>query len=289
MIKKVIKWVAVLFIGFFAMMVALAGLIPQSATTEIAPTHQIASSTSDTTSMEASSSTEIRASPERRSDKSTKTTSATSSYIFYDVVKVVDGDTIEINFDGTIETIRLIGINTPETVDPRKPVQCFGKEASNEAKTLLSAKRVRLEMDNSQGKRDKYGRLLAYVFRQDGLFFNEEMIKDGYAYEYTYNLPYKYQTQFKADQEAAKAAQKGLWSPNTCNGDLTSNASDTAPTLPSRNGHTFYLSTYHTAKTYYCDTDETWKSLSTNYLKSYDSEQAVLQAYPNRVLHEACK
>ena len=115
-----------------------------------------------------------------------------------------------------------IGIDTPETVDPRKSVQCFGREASNKAKELLGGKKVRIELDASQGERDKYGRLLAYLYRDDGIFYNRYMIEQGYAHEYTYNIPYKYQAEFKTAQKAAQTAHIGLWSPTTCNGDTTS-------------------------------------------------------------------
>ena len=77
------------------------------------------------------------------------------SETFYPVTKVVDGDTIAVEMNGKKETVRLIGLDTPETVEPRKPVQCFGKQASDKAKEILSGKRVRLEMDASQGERDK--------------------------------------------------------------------------------------------------------------------------------------
>src|SRR3989344_8068933 len=81
----------------------------------------------------------------------------------YAVSKVIDGDTISIMKDGKAVTLRLIGLDTPETVDPRKPVQCFGKAASDKAKELLAGTNVRLEFDASQGLLDKYGRTLAYV------------------------------------------------------------------------------------------------------------------------------
>jgi micrococcal nuclease len=145
-------------------------------------------------------------------------TSENSKELFL-VTKVVDGDTLTID---KIGTIRLIGINTPETVDPRKTVECFGKEASDKAKELLSNKKVYLEYDESQGKTDKYNRTLAYVFREDGLHFNAEMIKTGYAYEYTYDKPYKYQNDFKQAQKEAQNKQAGLWSVNTCSGQLDS-------------------------------------------------------------------
>lgn len=139
----------------------------------------------------------------------------------YDVVRVVDGDTIDVSFDGKIERLRLIGINTPETVDPRKPVECFGTDASNKAKSVLSGKKVILESDSSQGERDKYNRLLRYVFLEDGTSFNLLMVREGYAYEYTYDLPYKYQASFKEAQKQAEANKTGLWG-DTCNGKATS-------------------------------------------------------------------
>lgn len=137
---------------------------------------------------------------------------------YYPVEKVVDGDTIEVNIDGVIEKIRLIGVDTPETVDPRKPVQCFGKEASDNSKKLLEGKFVKLEADETQDNRDKYKRLLRYVILEDGTNFNQKLIQDGYAYEYTYDTPYKYQAEFKAAQKDARENNRGLWSSDSCNG-----------------------------------------------------------------------
>ncbi len=137
----------------------------------------------------------------------------------YSVVKVIDGDTISIMRNGTVVTLRLIGLDTPETVDPRKPVQCFGTAASDKAKELLTGKAVRLEMDASQGALDKYGRTLVYVFLPGGTSFNEYMISAGYAHEYTYNLPYKYQEKFKAAEKRAREEKKGLWADDTCAGN----------------------------------------------------------------------
>ncbi|MEK7509707.1 MAG: thermonuclease family protein [Patescibacteria group bacterium] len=134
----------------------------------------------------------------------------------FDVIKVVDGDTIAISMNEKSETIRLIGIDTPETVDSRVEVQCFGGEASEKAKALLSGRKVSLEMDAEEGERDKYDRLLAYVYRDDGLFFNKYMIEQGFAHEYTYDDPYKYQKEFKAAEASAKVAQRGLWAPDAC-------------------------------------------------------------------------
>lgn len=136
---------------------------------------------------------------------------------YYKVVKVVDGDTIDVNIDNKIERIRLIGINTPESVDPRRPVECLGIEASNKAKELLSDKEVYLESDSSQDDRDKYGRLLRYVWTKEGLFYNLEIIKLGFAYEYTYIVPYKFQEEFKKAEETARTNKIGLWSDGACN------------------------------------------------------------------------
>lgn len=151
----------------------------------------------------------------------------------YKIVDVVDGDTLDVErIDGEkvfnmdkIVRVRLLGINTPETVDPRKPVECYGKEASNYLKDLADGKIAALEIDESQGLVDKYGRILAYIyikesgFKNDNiLFINEEEIKNGYAYEYTYNTPYKYQEEFKYMESMAKQKYVGLWSPETCDG-----------------------------------------------------------------------
>jgi endonuclease YncB( thermonuclease family) len=209
---------------------------------------------------------------------------------YYSVTNVVDGDTIKIDNDGKIETLRLIGMDTPETVDPRKPVQCFGLEASNKAKELLSGKKVYIEKDSSQGELDKYGRTLAYIYREDGMFYNEYMIKQGYAHEYTYNTPYKYQAQFKADQKYAQDNKLGLWSPNTCSGDTTVSVSEPTQTAstPTNTGMTYYTSSYNTSKYYYPESCDGWKSLSTKYLKSFNSLEELLTAYPNRTKSSTC-
>ena len=134
----------------------------------------------------------------------------------YLVVKVVDGDTLTVSKDGKNITLRLIGIDTPETVHPSKPVECFGIQASNKAKSLLSGKYVTLETDETQGEFDKYQRMLAYVYLSDGTMFNEYMISEGYAYEYTYSDPYKYQSDFKSSQKSAQENKKGLWAEGMC-------------------------------------------------------------------------
>ena len=134
----------------------------------------------------------------------------------YEVVKVIDGDTIQVNVRGKTERIRLIGIDAPELVDPRRPVECLGREAAEYTRELLRGKNVRIETDPSQDERDRYGRLLAYVFLEDGTHVNLELIRQGYAHEYTYETPYTFQSQFKQAQLEAQTQQKGLWAPGAC-------------------------------------------------------------------------
>lgn len=138
----------------------------------------------------------------------------------YKVAEVVDGDTIKIERYGKSETVRLIGIDTPETVDPRKQVQCYGKEASDYSKSLMTGKSVRIEFDPLVGERDKYYRLLAYVWLDENQLVNQMLVNGGYAHEYTYrSQAYKYQTEFKKNEEAARVAGSGLWSEASCSGN----------------------------------------------------------------------
>lgn len=144
---------------------------------------------------------------------------------WFDVVRVVDGDTLAVNINGVAETIRIIGINTPETVDPRKPVECFGKEASDKAKSILEGKKIRLEADPGQGERDKYDRLLKYVFLENGTDFGKIMIEQGFAYEYTYDIPYKYQAEYKEAEKLARDNKRGLWADGVCQEEAESTQS----------------------------------------------------------------
>ena len=134
------------------------------------------------------------------------------------VTRVVDGDTVKVSLDGKTQTIRLLGVNTPETVDPRKTVQCFGKEASNFTKSQLTGQTIYLETDLTQGNVDKYKRLLRYIILSDGTNFDKLLISSGYGYEYTYDKPYKYQQEFKQAQADAENGKKGLWADTTCAG-----------------------------------------------------------------------
>jgi micrococcal nuclease len=145
--------------------------------------------------------------------------SVASQSAMYRVTKVVDGDTVNVSINGETIPVRLLGIDTPEVVDSRKIVQCFGKEASEETKKLLINKSVRLEADQTQGDTDQYHRLLRYVFLLDGTLVNDHLIRNGFAFEYTYHsIPYTYQNQFKQAEHDARMNKRGLWADNTCAG-----------------------------------------------------------------------
>lgn len=135
----------------------------------------------------------------------------THKTILSPVIRVIDGDTIVVEINSAQEKIRLIGVNTPETVDPRKQVECFGMEASIFVKNLLLNKSVRLESDATQGDRDKYGRLIRFVFLEDGTLVNKKIIEEGHGHEYTYRTPYRYQIEFKTAERLAREEKRGLW------------------------------------------------------------------------------
>lgn len=150
------------------------------------------------------------------------------------LVKVVDGDTITVSINGKKETIRVIGIDTPEVVDSRKRVECFGKEATEMAKSMFEENKiVLLESDSSQGDRDKYQRYLRYVWFNNGeVDFGKLMIESGYASEYTYNLPYKYQNEYKQAEKEAGLAKKGLWADDLCVTNAETTQQEGEQTLP---------------------------------------------------------
>lgn len=127
------------------------------------------------------------------------------------VVAVIDGDTIDLDLGGRTERVRLLGIDTPETVDPDRPVGCHGPEASALTHSLLpEGTAVRLERDEEA--RDRYGRLLAYVFRvDDGLFVNEAILAAGEAEILSIAPNHAYAAHLAAVADAARAAGLGLW------------------------------------------------------------------------------
>lgn len=211
----------------------------------------------------------------------------------YLVTKVVDGDTIDVNILGETKRIRLLGINTPESVVVGQPVECFGKEASAATEKKLLNTYVRLEVDSTQGDVDKYGKLLRYVFLpENNILFNQWLITSGYAFEYTYDTPYQYQEAFKQAQQEAMNNDLGLWSEGTCNGtansvnqsngDLNSTSGSEESTV-----YKFYVSSQAKTK-YYCETDSAWKNLSPANLLMYESEGALKANFPTLILNKPC-
>ena len=140
------------------------------------------------------------------------------------VVRVIDGDTIQVSRDGQRVRVRMAGIDTPETVKANTPLQCDGPEASHETHALLDGKRVVLESDPTQPTYDQYGRRLAHVWTataagQPDLQVNWYLVRQGFAHARTYGVRTDYQDAYDAAQRAAKAQHLGFWSPATCNGD----------------------------------------------------------------------
>jgi len=126
------------------------------------------------------------------------------------VERVVDGDTIRVRIGGREETVRYIGVDTPETKKPGAPVQCFGQRASAENERLVEGARVRLVTDAEP--RDRYGRLLAYVFdAQDGVFVNERLLRGGFARTLTIAPNDRHEARFRLAEARARASGTGLW------------------------------------------------------------------------------
>lgn len=129
---------------------------------------------------------------------------------FYRVSKFDDGDTIAVDMEGKTETVRFIGVDTPETHDPRKPVQCYGKNSSAFTKNTIGTQNVRLEADPLSGNRDRYNRLLRFVYLPDGTLLNYELVKDGYGFAIT-GFPHTKMESFVNAQAEAKSQNRGLW------------------------------------------------------------------------------
>ena len=151
--------------------------------------------------------------PSEDSDSTSGNTTSSDNYNIsselYKVVRVVDGDTLIIDYNGTEERVRLIGVDTPESVHPDEEKNTeFGTTASNFSKELLTDKYVKIELDVQE--RDQYGRILAYVYLDD-VMVNKILLEEGYAKVATYPPNVKYVDDFTAIQEEARNNKKGLW------------------------------------------------------------------------------
>ena len=125
------------------------------------------------------------------------------------VTRIIDGDTIYVKINGKSEKVRLLAIDTPESVDPRKPVQCFSKEATKYLSSLIKGKTIKLIPDKTQSDRDKYGRLLRFVTFM-GKDINAEMVRQGYAFSYK-EYPSSRLNEYNKLEKQAKNNDKGLW------------------------------------------------------------------------------
>jgi micrococcal nuclease len=130
----------------------------------------------------------------------------------YSINHFIDGDTIAVNMNGHEESVRFIGVDTPETHKPNTPVECYGPEAAAHTKAAIQASgsRVRLVSDSDSTDRDRYGRLLRYVYLADGTDLDELNIEQGYGFYYPY-FPFSRAGQFAADEHSAQLKHIGMW------------------------------------------------------------------------------
>jgi micrococcal nuclease len=145
------------------------------------------------------------------------------------IVRVIDGDTLRAQTKSGTNTVRLIGIDAPETGAGYGTRECFSAQATEKLRELVAQQEVGLQVDPTQQNRDRYGRLLRYVF-VDGTNINREMIRRGYAHEYTYRIPYQEQASFRRAEREARERGRGLFAPGTCSGN-TGAPADKQPDL----------------------------------------------------------
>ena len=128
----------------------------------------------------------------------------------YTVTQFYDGDTLSIAMNGAEEKVRLIGVDTPETHAPSKPLQCYGEAAASFTRNLIGTKTIRLESDPLNTNRDRYNRLLRYVYLPDNTLVNAEIIRQGYGFAYT-SFPMTKADDFRSLQRQAMETKQGLW------------------------------------------------------------------------------
>ena len=146
-----------------------------------------------------------------------------------------------------------------------------------------------------------FWRLLRYVFLKDWFFYNAYMIENWYAFEYTFRTAYKYQDTFKSLEQKAKENKVWFWSPDNCDWKLEIKEDpidevnkeeikiEAVKEGKSSNGYSFYTSSHHSARLYYCETDSQWKTLSERNLRKFNSAEELLKTFPDRELSEACR
>ncbi len=127
----------------------------------------------------------------------------------YEIKAFRDGDTIVVDMNGTEETVRFIGVDTPETHKPNAPVQCYGPAASAYTKQRVGSSKVRLVSDHLTTNRDRYNRLLRYVVLEDGTYLNKELVEKGYGF--AYDFPFARNQEFHDAMNTARSNHAGLW------------------------------------------------------------------------------
>lgn len=133
------------------------------------------------------------------------------------VVRVVDGDTLRVSLNGKEETVRMVGIDAPESVAPQQPVECFGPEAAQLLRDIVTGQSVWLQADTTQANRDRYGRLLRFVFLSDGSDVGLQLIAQGLAFESLYSKePHQYYQKYVAAQMTAQKAGLHVWDATKC-------------------------------------------------------------------------
>lgn len=211
-------------------------------TTDAAPPVEVAaeqpsSSTTTTTDPQAP----VSATPTASSTSPAATQSSTdagaagaaaTAGALHQVAGIVDGDTIKVWIGGTRVGVRLLGIDTPETVKPGYAQGCFGKQASSKMQSLVQSKQVHLVPDATQGDKDRYGRLLRYVVLPDGRDVSQQLIAGGFGREYTYAAAYAKQGTFRAAQSSAQATRAGLWGACSYESAFNPPATSSTPTAP---------------------------------------------------------
>ena len=203
----------------------------------------------------------------------------------YNLIKVIDWDTIKIMYKWVETSIRMIGIDTPELSTTRYwYVENYSDIAKDKLEEFIGNNSIQIELDESQWKYDKYNRLLAYVF-VNWENVNLKMIENWLAKEYTYNSDYKYKNDFVTAENNAKNSQLLIWSEEDEIKEI-----DNKEEIKKDNEYYYYTSSHHSAKLYYCETDSDWEGLSKKYLKKYNSVEELLKDADNsaKTLNKEC-